>query len=252
MRLTAAAATDAGPRPANQDAHYVDLELGLLIVADGMGGHNAGEVASQMAVDAVVDFIRATNGSQQLTWPFAFDPTVSLAANRVTAALRVAYRKVHDAGEREPHWSGMGTTIVAVLVDSGRITIGHVGDSRAYCLRGEELLQITEDHTWLNAMLGVEAAGIADHPMRHVLTSGIGMSLDLSPSVSEQPLAVGEHWLICTDGVHGYVDADVIRRMMHALSADAAASAVVKSALDAGTMDNVTAVVLNVHPAPHV
>lgn len=246
MHLSAAGATDGGPRPANQDAFFIDLQLGLLVVADGMGGHKAGEVASRMAVDAVVEFIRATQESRDLTWPFPFDPSLSLAANRVGTALRMANRKVHAAGERDPEHSGMGTTIVAALVDGERICIGHVGDSRAYCLRGGELRQMTEDHTWLNVMLGAGAAATTDHPMRHVLTNGIGMRAELSPSVSEQPLRSGEQWLICTDGVHGYLDVEMIRRVMVAPTPEAAASEVVRKALAAGTNDNATAVVLNV------
>ncbi len=101
----------------------------------------------------------------------------------------------------------MGTTIVAVLVDGDRIIVGHVGDSRAYCLRAGQLRQMTEDDTWLNVMLGAGAAASAsDHPMRHVLTSGIGMRVDVEPSLIEEDLHSGEQWLICTDGVHGTLD----------------------------------------------
>ena len=132
MQLTAAGATDAGPRSLNEDAHFFDLNLGLIVVADGMGGHNAGEVASRLAVDAVVEFIRVTHDRRDITWPFPFNPGRSMMLNRLEAALRLANRKVRDAGEREPAHAGMGTTIVAALLDGDRIAIGHVGDSRAY------------------------------------------------------------------------------------------------------------------------
>ena len=245
VRLTAGGATDAGPRPSNQDAHFVDLDIGLLVVADGMGGHNAGEVASQMAVDAVVHFIRATHNGGEITWPFPLNPAQSMSMNRVEAALRIANQRVHNAGERDAKRAGMGTTIVAALVEGDRIVIGHVGDSRAYVLRDGDLQQITEDHTWLNA-IGNSAAVAHDHPLRHVLTNGIGMGADLSPSVAEQRLLSGERWLICTDGVHGYLDHDALRRAMAGTSAEAVAHAVVQGAIAAGTTDNATAVVLNV------
>ena len=245
MHLTAAARSEPGPRPANQDAHFVDLSLGLFIVADGMGGHNAGEVASRLAVEAVVDFIRKTHDVVDHTWPFPFDPSQSVAANRVAVALRIANRLVHEQGSKVPGQAGMGTTIVAVLVEGDRIVVGHVGDSRAYCLRAGELRQMTEDDTWLNVMLGAGAAASAsDHPMRHVLTSGIGMRVDVEPSLIEEDLHRGEHWLICTDGVHGTLDEQALQRALNTSSAEGAANAAVESALAAGTSDNATAVVL--------
>lgn len=247
MHLSAAGNTAPGPRPANEDASFVDLDLGLLIVADGMGGHNAGEVASRMAVDTVVEFIRDTRTSGELTWPFAADLSQSAAANRVSVALRIANRRVHEAGKKNPRHAGMGTTIVAALVDGDCLVVGHVGDSRAYRLRGAELQQMTVDDTWLNVMI---AAGTApknpDHPLRHVLTRGIGMRPDVSPSVAEVALVRGEHWLICTDGVHGYLDATELQRSFDAPSAMSAAQLTVNAALEAGTSDNVTAVVLYV------
>ena len=246
MHLTAAGATDAGPRLVNEDAHFVDLDLGLLVVADGMGGHNAGEVASRLAVDAVIDFIRATHERRDITWPFPFNPGRSMPLNRIDAALRLANRKVHDASGRDPAHAGMGTTIVAALVDGDRIVIGHVGDSRAYVLRDGELLQKTEDHTWVNAVMGPANPAAIDHPFRHVLTNGIGLGAELSPALVEDHLSPGERWLICTDGVHGTLDDDVLRDAVTDHSPEMAAHEAVRLALDAGTTDNATAVVLNV------
>jgi PPM family protein phosphatase len=243
MDLTVAGATDRGPRAVNQDALFVDVNLGLLVVADGMGGHKAGEVASSLAIDAVVEFIRATHNGREITWPFPFHPERSRAFNRLDAALRLANRTVFDAGERTRAHAGMGTTIVAVLVEQGHLVLGHVGDSRAYVLRGAELRQMTDDHTLLNA-LGRPAS--LDPAMRHVLTSGIGMGADLAPSLAEDALVAGERWLLCTDGVHGYLDAVALRAALGATTAQAAADETVRRALAAGTADNATAVVLNV------
>jgi protein phosphatase len=245
VRLSAGGATNPGPRESNQDSHLIDLEHGLVIVADGMGGHNAGEIASRMAVDAVADFIHATHKGTEITWPFPINPGNSLAMNRIEAALKVANRRVHDAGERDADRAGMGTTIVVALVDGDTIVIGHVGDSRAYVMRGGTLQQLTQDHTWLNAI----SEGREDHrnhPLRHVLTNGIGMGTELSPSLMEQPLTAGDRWLICTDGVHGYIDRESLQRVMSQSSPVDAAQAVVRRALEAGTTDNATAVVLNV------
>ena len=223
----------------------MDLGLGLIVVADGMGGHNAGEVASRMAVDVVIDFVRSTRGGGEITWPFPIDPSHSLAMNRVEIALRLANQRVHSAGERDPGRSGMGTTIVTALVEDDHIVIGHAGDSRAYVWRQGHLQQITQDHTWLNA-IGESELHTSNHPLRHVLTNGIGMGDELTPTVIEESLAAGDRWLICSDGVHGYVDLETLTQAMQLTSPEAAAQEVVRCALAAGTTDNATAVVLNV------
>ena len=246
MRLTAGGATDAGPRPNNQDSHFIDPDLGLFIVADGMGGHNAGEVASHMAVAAVVEFIRATQRGGDITWPFPMNRGLSVPSNRVDVALRVANQRVHDAGETDPERSGMGTTIVVLLVEGHRIVVGHVGDSRAYLWRGGALHQVTEDHTWLNAIEDAGDEDLQNHPLRHVLTNGIGMGADLSPSVTERDLAAGDRWLLCSDGVHGFLDQAALQGALNTPVARDAAAEIVSKALAAETTDNATAVVLNV------
>lgn len=246
MSLRVDAATDPGPRPGNQDAHFVDLDLGLVVVADGMGGHNAGEVASRMAVDAVVEFIRATrNGAGHGTWPVPPDPARPMILNRLNAALHLANRTVFDAGVADPARAGMGTTIVVALIEDDMVAIAHVGDSRAYRLRDGRLEQMTADHTWMEVMRQAGAIPASDHPMRHVLTSGIGMDSALRPGLLLQPLLPGDRWLLCTDGVHGALDDEALRTALDDAASDTAGSAV-RLALAAGTRDNATAVVLNV------
>ena len=247
MRLSAAGETNPGPRAVNEDTHFLDLNLGLLLVADGMGGHNAGEVASRLAVDAVVEFIRMTHDRRDITWPFPINPSRSMTLNRLEVALRLANRQVHDAGERDPAHAGMGTTIVAALIEGDRIVIGHVGDSRAYVFRHGELLQKTEDHTWVNAVMGAASrAAAVDHPYRHVLTNGIGLGAELSPALAEDHLNAGDRWLMCTDGVHGALDDEVLRTALATRTAEDAAREVIRRALNEGTTDNATAVVLNI------
>jgi serine/threonine protein phosphatase PrpC len=222
-------------------------DLGLFVVADGMGGHNGGEIASQMAVDAVVEFIRETHDGGEMTWPFAFDATRSMLANRLMVALRIANSRVHQAGVRDPDLTGMGTTIVAALADGDRIVIGHVGDSRAYRLRDGELQQMTEDDTWLSVLRAAGAtSGATSHPMRHVLTNGIGMRSELTLSLIEEALLAGERWLICTDGVHSYLTARALAHLVASTPPENAAQRSVESALAAGGTDNATAVVVRV------
>jgi PPM family protein phosphatase len=247
MRLSAGGWSETGPRPANQDVQFIDLDLGLLLVADGMGGHRAGEVASRIACDVITAFIRDTAAASDLTWPYPFDRARTAAVNRLSVALRVANREVLDAGRRNPRYAGMGTTIVAGLIDGDRLVLAHAGDSRAYRVRGARLQQMTEDDTWLNVMLASGAgAAAASHPMRHALTRGVGMKSELSPSITEVSLVRHEHWLLTTDGVHGVLES---RRMLELLVADGpdlAAKQVVRAAIDVPTSDNATAVVLYV------
>ena len=249
MRLSAGGWSETGPRPANEDVHFVDLDLGLLLVADGMGGHRAGEVASRLACDAITAFIRDTAAGSDMTWPYPFDRAHSVAVNRLTVALRLANRAVLEAGRRNPRHSGMGTTVVAALLDGDRIVVAHVGDSRAYRVRGTRLQQMTRDDTWLNVMMASGAgAAAAAHPMRHALTKGIGMKPEVVPTVTEVSLVRREHWLLTTDGVHGVVDARTLLRLLDADGPDLAARHIVRAAIEAPTSDNATAVVLFVQP----
>ena len=249
MRVSAAGSSNPGPRHTNQDSYHVDPDLGVFIVADGMGGHNAGEVASKMAVETVIDFVRASHNNKDLTWPFAFDPDRSLGVNRLLAAIRMANRKVHEAGAHDPKRAGMGTTLVVLLVDGDRMVIGHAGDSRAYRLRATGLEQMTVDDTWVNAMLGAGAPSVPDHPMRHVLTSGIGMRPELNPTVTEEQIEPSEQWLITSDGVHGYVHpVELLQALVGGQTAAEAAQRTVEAALKASTSDNSTAVVIRIDP----
>lgn len=247
LQVLSAGRSERGPRASNQDSYFCDPVVGLFIVADGMGGHKAGEVASRMAVDTVVEFVRTSAASADIdmTWPFPYDAAHSRAANRLAHGMRLANRKVYEAGRNDLQLLGMGTTIVAALVDRNRVAIAHVGDSRAYRLRGDQLEPMTRDHTWLAAMMAVEPnARTEDHPMRHVLTNGIGMRDDVTPAMSEHEIVNGDCWMLCSDGVHGYVEEGRLPALLARTSPDAAAEGVVRAALNAGGTDNATAVVL--------
>lgn len=245
MTLLHAGRSERGPRSTNQDYLFRDADVGLFVVADGMGGHRAGEVASRLATETLAQFITATTGRNDMTWPFAFDPALSPTANRLSAGIRLANRRVHDAGRGDPQLAGMGTTLVAALVGRSHLVIGHVGDSRAYRLHNGELDQLTRDHTWVAAVLGTDpGARRDDHPLRHVLTSGIGMREDVTPAITEQPVRSGDSWMLCSDGVHGFIRDNEISRALAADTPAEAADRVVRAAIDAGSTDNATALVL--------
>ncbi|MGE0462175.1 MAG: PP2C family serine/threonine-protein phosphatase [Vicinamibacterales bacterium] len=247
MTVTAGGRTDTGPRALNQDWIEWDLTLGLFVVADGMGGHNAGEVASHLAIQAIREFIAETAETSDFTWPFAFEPAYSVDANRLLTAIRLANRRVYQEGCAHAALEGMGTTVVAVLLSGDRAAMVGVGDSRIYRWRNDELVQLTSDDTWLSAVMGVQDADRADstHPMKHVLTSVVGTREDVRPTAREESLLPGDRLLLCSDGIHGRLDNAAIATVMRAGGpADRVAEALVETALARHTSDNATALVI--------
>ncbi len=249
MELTVGSRTDVGPRKMNQDHHGSWPDLGLFVVADGMGGHNAGEVASHLAVETIRAFIAESATTPDITWPFGLELKNSIDANRLTTAVRLANRKIYNEGSNSPDLSGMGTTVVAALVACDRITIVSVGDSRIYRLRAGALEQLTKDDTWLASVLGEKQAEDADpqHPLRHVLTSVVGTKDDVKPAAREEQLVPGDRFVLCSDGVHGKLDTTALTTLLAtALSASDGAQTIVSEAITRGTSDNATALVINV------
>lgn len=249
MELTVGTRTDAGPRKMNQDHVQWWPELGLFIVADGMGGHNAGEVASQLAVEAIHKFIADSANGADITWPFGIEVANSIDVNRLTTAVRLANRRVYSEGTRRAELSGMGTTVVAALVNGDRVAMASVGDSRIYRLRDGSLEQMTKDDTWLASVLGAKGAEEADpaHPLRHVLTSVVGTRDDVKPGARDEQLVSGDTFVLCSDGVHGRLDSASITEVLKgATTAPDRATRLVDEALTRGSTDNATALVLTV------
>lgn len=249
MELTVGSRTDVGPRKMNQDHFGWWPDLGLFVVADGMGGHNAGEVASHLAVETIHGFIEESAASPDITWPFGIEIKNSIDANRLTTAVRLANRKIYSEGSKRPELNGMGTTVVAALVSGDRINIVSVGDSRIYRFRQGSLERMTKDDTWLASVLGEKQAEDADpqHPLRHVLTSVVGTKDDVKPGAREERIESGDRFLLCSDGVHGRLDSAALASLLtEARSADDGAAKIVNEAITRGTTDNATALVINV------
>lgn len=250
MELTVGSRTDVGPRKMNQDHHGWWPELGLFVVADGMGGHAGGEVASQIAVETIYGFIKdsAVSGND-ITWPFGLEVKRSIDVNRLMTAVRLANRKIYLEGSKTPELNGMGTTVVAALVGGERISLISVGDSRIYRMRQGALEQLTRDDTWLASVLGEKNADDADphHPLRHVLTAVVGTKDDVKPESREEELQTGDRFVLCTDGVHGKLDSTSLATVLaESRSAADGAANIVNEAITRGTTDNATAIVINV------
>ncbi|MGH7267406.1 MAG: protein phosphatase 2C domain-containing protein [Candidatus Rokuibacteriota bacterium] len=239
-------------RKDNEDALLAVAGLGLGAVADGMGGHQSGEVASALAVEALSDFVARAHQDRDLTWPFGLDPACSFEANCLRTGIKLANRQVIGASRGRPELAGMGTTVVAVLARDGRLTYASVGDSRAYLVRGRGLRQLTRDDSWVEAALAQRL--IADeerhaHPFRHVLTKAVGLQDDLDLDVFEQPLEPGDRVLLCSDGLTTALPDKEIGDVVEMYEGDleGACRALVAAANEAGGPDNITVVLLLHH-----
>jgi len=231
--LAAHGVTHTGRRATNEDSMLVDAEIGLFVVADGMGGHNAGEVASALAVRTLHDFLSAED---------------SHSPHALAEGLRQANDEILTTAEAIPEYEGMGTTVVTALARGDRLVYGSVGDSRLYLWRGGQLTQLTQDDTWISRVLPADALGTPDaleHPMRHVLTKVVGVRGDLQPSVGDCRLEPGDALLLCSDGLHGTVDDAAIAQALEGdATVEAVAQHLVDQALAGGATDNITVVVI--------
>ncbi|GGA08584.1 protein phosphatase [Paenibacillus marchantiophytorum] len=234
--------TDIGKvRLVNEDRATIQHELGglsLAIVADGMGGHQAGDIASQMAIDMIQAQL------QSIHWGMP----VEACKQVLKEAIEHANEKIYEFASGQENYHGMGTTVVAVIASQELIIIGHIGDSRAYKITDDAITQLTEDHSLVyelvkNGQITMEEAD--HHPRRNWITRALGTEPGVEVDLYEYAWRPGETILICSDGLSGLVDANEIQRIVksHA-NLEEAAEHLIQSALDEGGDDNVTVVLL--------
>jgi serine/threonine protein phosphatase PrpC len=249
MEVKAFGLTHVGrQRQHNEDAFLVEDDAKLFLVADGMGGHAAGEIASRIAVDSINEFIVHTKEDDG-TWPHAYDEHFSRSTNRLMAALRMANNRVLEAMRKDARLRGMGTTVVACMVDEGTISVAHVGDSRAYLIRGGKLSRITNDHSWVfeQVQAGMLTEAEAEkHPLRNVITRALGGALQVVPDAAEVEAQAGDVLLLCSDGLTGMVPESEILRLVSASERDleGACRQLIDAANERGGLDNITAVLV--------
>lgn len=248
MKLTTAGLTDPGKvRQNNEDNYWVDPALGLLIVCDGMGGHAAGEVASQIAVDAVRE--QVAKGLKSGTIPSIGQKPIHLSprAHLLTAAVHVANEMVFAASERRPDRKGMGTTLVAALVGEKDFSVAHVGDSRMYLQRDGKLRQITRDHSLVaeqvaKGLMTEEQAEKSD--IKNVLTRAVGIAPTVEVDADEYPLKAGDVMMLCSDGLCRMAEDAAISSVISDLKEPSEmCNNLVRLAVERGGKDNVTVVV---------
>lgn len=249
MRRTGYGLTDVGRRrPANEDAYYLDDRLGLYVVADGMGGHAAGEVASQEAVETVYGMVKRGIGElRELVDPINEEDTRA-ACRLMESAVQAATYMVYSLAELDRDKSGMGTTISALLVLGDYAITAQVGDSRVYRIHDGRVEQLTEDHTliaWQIKQGLITPQEARKSPHRNVITRAVGNREYVQVDTRLVGIAPGHRFLLCSDGLHGYlVDADIPPTVR--LGGHAAVQRFIQLANDRGGKDNITAILVEI------
>lgn len=211
----------------------------LVAVADGMGGHRGGEVASALAIEGVVARLGRKSGAKA-------------AANNRAEHLAAVVQQIHAdirAASSTPETAGMGTTLSIAVIENSRMFVGHVGDSRIYRVRNGQFTQLTEDHSWVADEVrrgNITPAEAQVHPRRNLLSQAIGVTETIVPMVAEFDLAVGDKIMLCSDGLHGLVSSEDMRLTIEKMPPDLAVQTLVEKANDAGGPDNITAVIAEI------
>jgi serine/threonine protein phosphatase PrpC len=253
MELEVFGITDVGlEREHNEDAYLLMPEADLCLVADGMGGHRAGDVASGLAVATIAEFFRASESGDS-TWPYRFDPTITFEENRLLTAIQLANAAILRQARNQSQQQGMGTTIVSLIASrtKNRLYVCHVGDSRCYRIRNDSIEQLTIDHSLYNeyaqSMPELGEERLAALP-RNVITRALGMQEEVKVDLKQLEAQVDDIYLLCSDGLSTMVpDAKILSTLREqGYERETSLKALVTAALEAGGEDNVTVVMVRV------
>jgi PPM family protein phosphatase len=247
LEIIACGRTDKGlVRPNNEDGFHIDDKAGLLVVADGMGGHASGEIASKLATDVIRDYFKAyKEGRAALIGEF--DEYYSEIAKAIGSSVRLANQAIYEAARSNAAWQGMGTTVAVVAIERNRLSIAHVGDSRVYLVRAGDIEQLTDDHSVVyeqikRELLTREEAQKSN--IKNLLTRALGVSSDVEVDVSELTLSAGDILVLCTDGLNTMVSDDEILDLTVSTKDPAAVcDKLVELANKQGGRDNITVIV---------
>jgi serine/threonine protein phosphatase PrpC len=251
LHIQSGARTDLGRvRKNNEDCYAIDSSLQLYVLSDGMGGEAHGEVASSLAVQTIMTHCRQAENSRATPIFGESSPDVCERTNRLASAIHLANRKVFETAANNAEQKGMGATIVAAWIDAQRLSLAHVGDSRAYMLRGGSMDQVTADHSLVaeKVRVGILTPQEADaSEMQSVLTRAVGTNSTVEVDTDEQPLLVGDFVLLCSDGLTRMVtDPEIASTLLTSASAQEAADRLVDLANENGGVDNISVIVLRV------
>src|SRR5580658_3963189 len=252
MRAIAAGQSDVGlQREHNEDSFVVLKEYDLYVVADGMGGHRAGDVASKLATETISEFFKST-ANDDVTWPFHFDTNLSEEENRLLTGIRVANRQIFERSTRSREYQGMGTTVVGAMFSpkKQRMYIGHVGDSRCYRVREGAIAQLTRDHSLINdyllAMPDLTDEQKSELP-KNVITRALGMQDQVVVDLQHDDPKQGDVYVLCSDGLSGMASDDDIRQIVTGTQdIREACLRLIQRANERGGEDNITAVLIKI------
>ncbi|RKG96852.1 Stp1/IreP family PP2C-type Ser/Thr phosphatase [Corallococcus carmarthensis] len=254
MRIEVAGSTHVGmKRNHNEDNYLVLTEENLVVVADGMGGHSSGEIASRIAVDELGEFFRLTSKDQDATWPFKMDKQRNYDENRLATGIKLANARIFERATADTKYKGMGTTIVSVHFADSAAYVGHVGDSRVYFFRGGLLQQVTEDHSLLNDYLKAKKLTpeeIENFPHKNVIVRALGMKEQVQVDVTRVDPLENDVFLLCSDGLSGMIsDAQMQDILSRTPELEKACGQLIDLANAAGGNDNVTCILARWHNA---
>ncbi len=252
MEYSAVARTDVGrKRDGNEDSFCVAPDLGLFVVADGMGGHAAGEVASQLAVHTILEWMAKFMSGEDVEMVGPPEARCSREANFLLSSIRQANRIIFEAAQSRREYAGMGTTVVSVLAVDDHVVLAHVGDSRIYRIRDDRIVQLSRDHSLVQQQVerGIispqEAHG---SQFRHLITRALGLKESLEVELEEQPARPGDVLLLCSDGLSDLVEDEEMLAILreHGGESEKACQALVDRANYKGGDDNITALLIQV------
>ncbi len=250
FRVRFSGVTDIGQvRDHNEDNFLIPEDRPLAVVSDGMGGHASGEVASSIAVQTIDEYYRRTSQDAPITWPFRLPP-LHVQRDRMSVAIKLANTRIFETGRGDPSKKGMGCTVDAMFFEKGRFYIGHVGDSRVYRIRRNQISQLTEDHSLLNdyrRMKEMSGEEVENFPHKNVVVRALGLAEQVYVDILVDEYQRDDLYLLCSDGLCGMLDDETIMQASTRFaSIDTAATMLVKLANDAGGNDNITALLVRI------
>ena len=252
LRFQLGGMTHVGRKRAhNEDSFLLQAEDRLAVVADGMGGHASGEVASRLAVETIGRYFRDSFDEPEVAWPYKMGRGVRAQQHRLSTAVKLANAHIWETSQKNAAQQGMGTTVVAALFFEEKVLVAHVGDSRVYRLRGGAFEQLTDDHSLINdymKMKNLRADEVGNFPQKNVIVRALGMKESVQVDIVVEQARAGDVYVLCSDGLSGMVTDREIAQLASG-DVDAAAGRLVDAANERGGVDNITVLIARVDAA---